>query len=88
LRGASRPRSCHEAAYRDRQHGADRGPRRPVLGGADQRSLQHFKIGGERFPREFIRALGLVKKACAMVNRELGLLPADKADAIIRAATR
>jgi len=55
-------------------------------GAQTQRSLQHFKIGGERFPREFIRALGLVKKACAMVNRELGLLPADKVDAIIRAA--
>jgi fumarate hydratase class II len=55
-------------------------------GAQTQRSLQHFKIGGERFPREFIRALGLVKKACALVNRDLGLLPADKADAIIRAA--
>jgi fumarate hydratase, class II len=55
-------------------------------GAQTQRSLELFKIGGERFPREFIRALGFVKKACAMVNRELGLLPADKADAIIRAA--
>ncbi len=55
-------------------------------GAQTQRSLEHFKIGGERFPREFIRALGLVKKACAQVNRELGLLPADKTDAIIRAA--
>ena len=48
-------------------------------GAQTQRSLEHFKIGGERFPREFIRALGIVKKACALVNRELGLLPADKA---------
>ena len=55
-------------------------------GAQTQRSLELFKIGGERFPREFIRALGLVKKACALVNRELGLLPADKADAIVRAA--
>jgi fumarate hydratase, class II len=55
-------------------------------GAQTQRSLEHFKIGGERFPREFIRALGLVKKACAEVNRELGLLPVDKADAILRAA--
>ena len=55
-------------------------------GAQTQRSLEHFRIGGERFPREFIRALGLVKKACAMVNRELGLLPPDKADAIIRVA--
>jgi fumarate hydratase class II len=55
-------------------------------GAQTQRSLEHFRIGGERFPREFIRALGFVKKACALVNRELGLLPADKADAIGRAA--
>jgi fumarate hydratase class II len=55
-------------------------------GAQTQRSLQHFKIGGERFPREMIRALGLVKKACAMVNRELGLLEPEKARAIIGAA--
>jgi len=55
-------------------------------GAQTQRSLEHFKIGGERFPREMIRALGLVKKACALVNRELGLLDAEKARAIIRAA--
>jgi fumarate hydratase class II len=55
-------------------------------GAQTQRSLQHFKIGTERFPREMIRALGLIKKACATVNRELGLLAEAKAQAIIRAA--
>jgi fumarate hydratase, class II len=55
-------------------------------GAQTERSLQHFKIGGERLPREMIRALGLVKKAAALVNRDLGLLPADKADVIVRAA--
>jgi fumarate hydratase class II len=55
-------------------------------GAQTQRSLEHFRIGGERFPREMIRALGLVKKACAVVNRDLGLLPGDKAVAIIQAA--
>ncbi len=55
-------------------------------GAQTQRSLEHFKIGGERFPREMIRALGLIKKACAQVNMELGLLEAQKARAIIRAA--
>src|SRR5262245_60306651 len=55
-------------------------------GAQTQRSLHHFKIGGERFPREMIRALGLVKKAAAIVNRDLGLLDAQKADAIVRAA--
>ena len=55
-------------------------------GAQTQRSLEHFDIGGERFPRAMIRALGLVKKACAVVNRELGLLPGDRAQAIIAAA--
>ncbi len=55
-------------------------------GAQTQRSLQHFRIGGERFPREMIRAFGILKKACALVNRDLGLLPDDKARAIVRAA--
>ncbi|MBZ0266761.1 class II fumarate hydratase [bacterium] len=50
------------------------------------RSLRNFRIGGERFPREMIRALGIVKKACAMANRELGVLDAKKADLIVAAA--
>ncbi|MBI4636140.1 MAG: class II fumarate hydratase [Candidatus Rokubacteria bacterium] len=55
-------------------------------GAQTQRALEHFRIGGERFPPEMIRALGLVKKACALVNRDLGLLPEDKARAIAQAA--
>ena len=55
-------------------------------GAQTQRSLEHFDIGGERFPRAMIRALGLVKKACAVVNRELGLLPGERAQAISAAA--
>jgi fumarate hydratase class II len=55
-------------------------------GAQTERSLAHFKIGGERFPREMIRALGILKKACAIVNRDRGALPADKAKAIIQAA--
>jgi fumarate hydratase class II len=55
-------------------------------GAQTQRSLEHFRIGSERFPREMIRALGLVKKACAMVNGELGLLAEDLTGAIIRAS--
>ena len=50
-------------------------------GAQTQRSLHHFTIGGERLPREMIRALGLVKKAAALVNRELGLLPAGQGGA-------
>ena len=55
-------------------------------GAQTARSLMNFKIGGERFPREVIYALGILKKAAALVNRELGTLPADKADLIVRAA--
>jgi fumarate hydratase class II len=55
-------------------------------GAQTQRSLEHFRIGSDRFPREIIRAFGILKKACALVNQELGLLPADKARAIVQAA--
>jgi fumarate hydratase class II len=55
-------------------------------GAQTARSLQNFKIGGDRFPREMIRALGILKKAAALTNQELGLLPAEKADLIVRAA--
>jgi fumarate hydratase class II len=55
-------------------------------GAQTQRSLEQFRIGGERFPRELIRAFGLLKKACALVNRQLGLLPEDLAGAVVKAA--
>jgi len=57
-------------------------------GAQTQRSLHHFPIGGptERMPVEVIRAFGILKKACALVNAELGKLPKDKADLIVRAA--
>jgi fumarate hydratase class II len=55
-------------------------------GAQTARSLMNFKIGGDRFPRELIRALGVLKKAAALTNQELGLLPAEKAGLIIRAA--
>jgi fumarate hydratase class II len=55
-------------------------------GAQTQRSLEHFKIGGDRFPREMIRALGILKKCAAVVNTELGLLPQEKAKHIVSAA--
>ena len=55
-------------------------------GAQTQRSLHHFRIGSERFPREMIRAFGILKKACALVNRDLGLLPDDRVRAIVAAA--
>lgn len=55
-------------------------------GAQTARSLMNFKIGGERFPRELIRALGIVKKAVAIINGELGALPPDKVELIVKAA--
>ncbi len=55
-------------------------------GAQTARSLIHFNIGQDRFPRELIRALGILKKAAAETNRDLGLLSAEKAGLIIQAA--
>jgi fumarate hydratase, class II len=54
-------------------------------GAQTARSLVHFNIGRDIMPAELIRAFGILKKACAMVNQELGKLPADKARLIIQA---
>ena len=61
-------------------------PADKYYGAQTERSLMNFKIGGDRFPRELIRALGILKKAAALTNKELGLLPADKADLIVKAS--
>ncbi|HUQ31142.1 MAG TPA: class II fumarate hydratase [Pyrinomonadaceae bacterium] len=55
-------------------------------GAQTQRSLIHFNIGYDVMPREMIRALGVLKKAAALVNEDLGKLPAEKAELIARAA--
>lgn len=55
-------------------------------GAQTQRSLENFRIGHERFPGDFIRALGIVKKAAAQANVELGVLSEDLGEAIIKAA--
>ena len=56
-------------------------------GAQTQRSVQNFKIGGERFPREMIWALGIVKQSVAEVNRDLGLLTPDETE-VIKQATQ
>ena len=61
-------------------------PKDRYYGAQTARSLSNFKIGGDRFPRELIRALGVLKKAAAMTNEELGTLPKEKAQLIIKAA--
>ncbi len=61
-------------------------PTDKYYGAQTARSLMNFKIGGDRFPRELIRALGILKKAAALTNKELGILPAEKAELIVKAA--
>lgn len=61
-------------------------PSDKYYGAQTARSLMNFKIGGERFPREIIRALGVLKKAAALTNEQLGMLPKEKAELIVKAA--
>jgi len=61
-------------------------PHDRYYGAQTARSLIHFAIGNDTKPPELIKALGQLKKACALANRDLGKLPADQADLIVRAA--
>lgn len=61
-------------------------PSDKYYGAQTARSLMNFKIGGEKMPSELIRAFGFLKKAAALVNEELGILPKAKADLIVHAA--
>jgi fumarate hydratase class II len=66
--------------------GAIEVPNDRYWGAQTARSLIHFAIGPDKMPRTIIRAMGILKKACAEVNRDLGKLPPDKAKLIIQAA--
>ena len=66
--------------------GAIEVPADRYYGAQTARSLVHFDIGDDTKPRELVRALGVLKKACALVNQDLGKLPADKANLIAQAA--
>ncbi|HKW97655.1 MAG TPA: class II fumarate hydratase [Bryobacteraceae bacterium] len=66
--------------------GEMRVPAAMLYGAQTARAVENFPISGLRFPRSFIRALGMIKSAAAKVNRELGHLDAEKAGAIERAA--
>jgi fumarate hydratase class II len=61
-------------------------PAAALWGAGTQRAVLNFPIGGPRFPRRFIRALGLIKAAAAETNAQLGLIPARAAEAIGSAA--
>jgi fumarate hydratase class II len=53
-------------------------------GAQTQRSLAHFKIGGQKIPLEVINAFGVLKKAAAIVNHDLGVLSGEKKDIIVQ----
>ncbi|NHZ63951.1 class II fumarate hydratase [Massilia genomosp. 1] len=61
-------------------------PSERLWGAQTQRSLEHFAISSERMAPELVAALAQVKRAAAAVNRSLGRLPAEQADAIVKAA--
>src|SRR6202049_2634645 len=61
-------------------------PANVYWGAQTQRSLLHFNIGRDVMPPELIRAFGILKKACALVNQDLGKLPPDKTKLIVQAA--
>ncbi|MFN3477435.1 MAG: lyase family protein, partial [Candidatus Methylomirabilales bacterium] len=61
-------------------------PADAYYGAQTQRAVENFPISSRRFPRRFIRALGMIKGAAAQVNRELGLLDPRIAEAIAQAA--
>jgi len=66
--------------------GEMRVPKEALYGASTQRAVENFPISGRRFPRPFLRALGLVKEACAAANVELGELDASLGGAIRKAA--
>jgi fumarate hydratase class II len=66
--------------------GEVRVPAHALYGAQTQRAVENFPVSGIRFPRAFIRALGLIKAAAAEVNAELGLLDRETAKAIVRAS--
>src|SRR5579863_4418160 len=60
-------------------------PDEKYWGAQTQRSLKNFPIGTEKMPIELIHALGLVKKAAALVNHDFGLLSPKKKELIVKA---
>jgi fumarate hydratase class II len=61
-------------------------PANKYWGAQSERSLHHFNIGQDIMPKEVTHAFGILKKAAALTNLELGKLPKEKADLIVKAA--
>ena len=68
-------------------HGAVKIPKDKYWGAQTQRAIMNFPIGWEKQPLSIIRSLGLVKKACAITNRDSGKLDKKRDNAIIKAAS-
>src|ERR1041385_4192994 len=66
--------------------GEMRVPAHALYGAQTQRAVENFPISNLRFPREFIRAMGLIKLAAARTNMQLGLLDKQIGNAIVDAA--
>ena len=62
-------------------------PANKYWGAQTQRSIRNFAIGWEKQPVTIVRALGVIKQACAEANKDLGKLDAERADAIIQASS-
>jgi len=90
LRGSSPMATTAEPVTRTRMESDSMGqievPANVYWGAQTQRSLLHFNIGRDTMPPELIRAFGILKKACALVNLDLGKLSAEKAKLIVQAA--
>ena len=67
--------------------GEMRVPENALYGASTQRAVENFPISGKPLPRAFLRAVGLIKEACAAANEELGGLPKELAGPIREAAT-
>jgi fumarate hydratase class II len=79
------PEPAHPTRIETDSMGEIEVPNDKYWGAQTQRSLHHFNIGDDRMPREMIRALGILKKAAALVNESLGKLSAEKAKLIVQA---
>src|SRR5438445_6435725 len=82
----TRPRSTPPRRTEQDSMGRLEVPEGAYYGASTQRAHENFPISGERFDRRFIWALGTIKYAAAVGNRDLGLLDAAKANAIAIAA--
>jgi len=83
---ATAPKATSKTRVESDSMGTIEVPSNVYWGAQTQRSLLHFNIGRDTMPPELIRAFGILKKAGALVNQDLGKLPADKAKLIVQAA--